>query len=400
MCRPTFSRAIRTPTASATAGVWHFYTEPDSGGGAETVLPAGSLLAKWQSSTNADEKRQLAERDPAVVARRRGGTREGLAQCGASSGAHVAQRPAAQFNLRSSQGGEALIPSAFRVPRSEFPVASAATSWGLDPALFGKHPNGASVDANSLCVHAPSVIEVRLPADLAAGCEFVTTGALHRETGAEGSVQMQVLTTKPTAAPGLAAGASKEQGGKSTWSDGERPVVSDSPIFVTDGSAARKRIEAAFEEFRQLFPAALCYTKIVPVDEVVTLTLFYREDDHLAPADARRRTSRRSSTDSGTSCTTSARTRSRSSMPSSSSGSTPRRTPTRACSSRCASRSSTRRRVPQAAHRHGAAAPRRRARICGPRLPAAAHAMARRRNCARFIRSCANRNCRTTTRSA
>ncbi|HXG47642.1 MAG TPA: DUF1592 domain-containing protein, partial [Methylomirabilota bacterium] len=27
-------------------------------------------------------------------------------------------------------------------------------------------------------------------------------------------------------------------------------------------------------------PAALCYTKIVPVDEVVTLTLHYREDDH------------------------------------------------------------------------------------------------------------------------
>ena len=31
----------------------------------------------------------------------------------------------------------------------------------------------------------------------------------------------------------------------------------------------------------RLFPAALCYTKIVPVDEVVTITLFYREDGHL-----------------------------------------------------------------------------------------------------------------------
>jgi hypothetical protein len=50
---------------------------------------------------------------------------------------------------------------------------------------------------------------------------------------------------------------------------------------VRDGSAARKRLEKAFNDFRQLFPAALCYTKIVPVDEVVTLTLFYREDDHL-----------------------------------------------------------------------------------------------------------------------
>jgi hypothetical protein len=54
------------------------------------------------------------------------------------------------------------------------------------------------------------------------------------------------------------------------------------PILVNEGSASRKRIEAAFDDFRRLFPPALCYTKIVPVDEVVTLTLFYREDDHLA----------------------------------------------------------------------------------------------------------------------
>ena len=40
-------------------------------------------------------------------------------------------------------------------------------------------------------------------------------------------------------------------------------------------------MQAAFEEFRQLFPPALCYTKIVPVDEVISVTLFYREDDHL-----------------------------------------------------------------------------------------------------------------------
>ena len=40
-------------------------------------------------------------------------------------------------------------------------------------------------------------------------------------------------------------------------------------------------MEAAFNDFRQLFPIALCYPQIVPVDEAVTLTLFYREDDQL-----------------------------------------------------------------------------------------------------------------------
>src|SRR5204863_8086383 len=92
--------------------------------------------------------------------------------------------------------------------------------YSLDLALFGKHPNGANVDSKSLCVHAPSVLEVHLPADLAEGCEFVATTTLHKETGREGSVQMQVLTTKP-AVFGLTAGAVKEVGGKSTWSDGE-----------------------------------------------------------------------------------------------------------------------------------------------------------------------------------
>lgn len=36
-------------------------------------------------------------------------------------------------------------------------------------------------------------------------------------------------------------------------------------------------MEKSFDDFRNLFPAVLCYTKIVPVDEVVTLTLLYRE---------------------------------------------------------------------------------------------------------------------------
>jgi hypothetical protein len=34
--------------------------------------------------------------------------------------------------------------------------------------------------------------------------------------------------------------------------------------------------------FRDLFPPAVCYAKIVPVDEVVTLTLHHREDAHLS----------------------------------------------------------------------------------------------------------------------
>ncbi len=137
------------------------------------------------------------------------------------------------------------------------------------------------MDAASLCVQAPSVIEVRLPAELAAGSEFVTTGALDPVSGAEGSVQLQVLTTKPDARTGLRPSGANVADAQGAWTSSSATVSFATPIVVNDGSAARKRFEAAFEEFRQMFPAALCYSKIVPVDEVVTLTLFHREDGPL-----------------------------------------------------------------------------------------------------------------------
>ena len=62
----------------------------------------------------------------------------------------------------------------------------------------------------------------------------------------------------------------------------KRTVSYRRPILVTEQSKARKRFEAAMGDFRSLFPAALCYTQIVPVDELLTLTLLYREDDQLA----------------------------------------------------------------------------------------------------------------------
>ena len=131
-------------------------------------------------------------------------------------------------------------------------------------------------------MQAPSVIEIRLPADLVAGCEFVTTGVLDKETGAEGSVQLQVLTNKPPRDAGLLPSRPTVTDANGLWTSYNQRISYATPILVNEGSAARKRIESAFDEFRHIFPAALCYTKIVPVDEVVTLTLFYREDDQLA----------------------------------------------------------------------------------------------------------------------
>ena len=147
-----------------------------------------------------------------------------------------------------------------RPENSSKSVATIDQAVGLDVALFGKHPSAPKIDPANLCVQAPNVVEIRLPSDLVEGCEFVTGGTLDVTTGGEGSVQLQLLTSR---------------------SEPLREVSPDLPVVVRDGSAARRRFETAFDIIRNVFPPALCYSKIVPVDEVITLTLFYREDDQL-----------------------------------------------------------------------------------------------------------------------
>lgn len=136
-----------------------------------------------------------------------------------------------------------------------------------------------SSDKSDIKAKAPSVIEVKIPAALANGTEFVVTGKLASKTS--GSVQMQVLTEKPKATASLVAGKSESAQKSGQWSDNNLVTQHSAPILVNDSCEARKRFEASFDDFRALFPIALCYSRIVPVDEVVTLTLFYREDEAL-----------------------------------------------------------------------------------------------------------------------
>jgi hypothetical protein len=249
--------------------VWHFYSEPVTGG-AGHVIPAGSLLARWQAAATAEEKQLLAEQVQQLL-------EDGSASLPKDS-------PDAALHKQLTSLGGPLFAAALQSLAAK-PMEAAAddgdSPFGLAASRFGKHPNGGPVEPESLCVRAPLVVEVRLPADLVAGAEFTTTGTLHAETGKEGSVQLQVLTTKPETVAGLQPTAAAEIKAPGPWTSNTRGITHGAPIIVTDGSDSRRRIEAAFDEFRRYFPAALCYTKIVPVDEVVTLTLFYREDEQL-----------------------------------------------------------------------------------------------------------------------
>ncbi|HVK08412.1 MAG TPA: DUF1592 domain-containing protein, partial [Gemmataceae bacterium] len=223
------------------AGVWHFYTEPTSGDStAGVVLPKGSLLDKWRAA-GADRGTLAADIQKLLTVPAPGDK----------------SPDAALHKQLSALGG----PLFGRVTAART-VPATGDAWGVDPALFGTHPTGAGpVDPTSLCVKAPTVIEVKVPADLVAGYDLVTTGALHPAARDHGSVQVGITLGKPAAVRALQPGA---------------------PILVAGDGPARAKLSAGLTAFRDLFPTAVCYSKIVPVDEVVTLTLYYREDHHLA----------------------------------------------------------------------------------------------------------------------
>ena len=231
--------------------VWNFYTRPVKDNDADAVVPVGSLLARWQAADKAAGKHELAVLIQKML------TGEPPA------GAGETHPDVVLYKQLASLGGPLLIRAWPRVAEGRRGAASTTgnreTDVGLDPAMFGKHPGGSSIDAASICVQAPSVIEVRLPTELTVGAEFVTVGMLHPETGVEGSAQLQVLTSRPAVTA----------------------LNPEAPILANSGSAPSKRFEGAFDDFRNLFPIALCYTRIVPVDETVTLTLFHREDELL-----------------------------------------------------------------------------------------------------------------------
>ena len=232
------------------AAVWHFASEPDAPDAGWTI-PAGSMLARWMSTTAGEERGKLTAE---------------LERLLADGGADVAKDSpdAALRRMLLSATGPLL--ARIELKEEADAVASEAGGVGIDPKLFGLLAQGlpvdAPVDARDLCVQAPFSIDITIPAELAAGCELVTAGKVHPQAGDAASVQLQA-----NVGPGADA-----------VSSGLSPSV---PLVAGKGSAAWKRFEAAFTDFRSLFPKALCYARIVPVDEVVTFNLFYREDGEL-----------------------------------------------------------------------------------------------------------------------
>ncbi len=230
------------PDSFGNTQVWHFCIAGNKNPEATTTIPPGSALANWRAAIvdkKPDIDKLASEVQQVLTAKSDVGLSDADKQLrrqlldwkGPLDWVSVVGRIANPSDEKTKEDGRIGNPS-----------------YGLAPTSF---------TGTDLQTKAPQAIEVRLPAALVAGGEFVTTGVLHPESAENGSVQLQVRSDKPA-----------------TLS-----VSTGAPILV--GPASRPRVEAELKQLAELFPPALCYARIVPVDEVVTLTLFHREDDHL-----------------------------------------------------------------------------------------------------------------------
>jgi hypothetical protein len=215
---------------------WSFVRGPSRplGKGTSDFIPTGSLLGKWRGAA-ADPKRQ---EDAAKLA-------------GQVQALLAGPRPAQE------KSPDRVLYDALVSPES-------VLFQGIEPAHLGKRSAGPfglakeRFDKDAGIVTRETQLEVRLPAALFLGREFVVEGKLAGD-GSERVVQFRAATTPP---PGAG------------W-DGKSPIV------AAPGGAAYQRLVAGNAEFRKVFPLYLCFPQVVPTDEVVCLKMFHREDEPL-----------------------------------------------------------------------------------------------------------------------
>lgn len=227
---------------------WSFVRGPSrpvkSGAGA--IIPPGSVLGRWRDAVSDPAQKTDAARLAAEAQRLLSGS-----------------RPAGEMNpdrllYDNLVSPDSLLFQGVDVVSLGKPRAR-TSAYGLPPERFGSQANASPIDADSLLAPANSVTEIRLPASLFTGREFVVEGQLDGPAGSR-AVQFQAQ-----AAPSAES---------FRW-DGRSPVAA-----APDGAGYRQVLQE-YEEFRRLFPLFLCFPQVIPTDEVVSLKMFHREDEPL-----------------------------------------------------------------------------------------------------------------------
>lgn len=230
--------------------VWSFVRgpakPPGSGPADGRLIPAGSILERWREAASNPTKRDEAARLATEVQKLLAGPRP------------MKEKEPDGILFDSLVSLDSPLLKGVELVRLSKQDGRSA-EFGLKKERFGQHPQEKPADDASLVVPATSVTRIRLPAALFLERSFVVDGQLDG-TSAESLVQFQVLLSPPDP--------------KTVWDGG-------GTIVAAKDSAIRKQLQQGFTDFRNCFPLYICYPHIIPVDEVVCLKLFHREDEPL-----------------------------------------------------------------------------------------------------------------------
>lgn len=210
--------------------VWHFYqgnwSDALNGLISNSPIPKGSDLDQWLTSNSGDQRSSLATK--------------------------IGQLVSTKASDETTPANRELIE---QIRNLVDPFTNAAKLPAIRPDnRFLRGPNGKNDLNENLFSQAGELIKFDIPAQLLAGRELVVSA----EIASESATAAQTLHVDFQPIQAAVAGE-----------------------VCVSNETARDKLTESFNDFRRLFPAAICYPKIVPIDEVVTLTLFHREDQFL-----------------------------------------------------------------------------------------------------------------------
>ncbi|MDA7525885.1 DUF1592 domain-containing protein [Verrucomicrobiales bacterium] len=206
---------------------WHFYSGQDQDlPVAWQKVPDGSLLDRWMKTSNSGEASALGMRVQGLVT--------GDAHRDSLSGPDLAM-------IDQLEAVDGLL-----FNRLDF------NEWSLPTGTVTEAFGQTFTEEGHLVTAADERIEMELPSVLLDEADFFTTGVLAECSTGRVGVQLAVTDD-----------------------------VKDAPMMVMPGSSAEANLKLAYAAFREVFPAAMCYARVVPIDEVVTLVLYHREDEPL-----------------------------------------------------------------------------------------------------------------------
>jgi len=234
------------PDRQGHPAVWSFVKGPtrsvNAGAGVTSAIPSASLLGRWRAAAADPARRAEATALAEQVQRLLSGP-----------------RPAAENDpnrIVFDRLVDAVSPLLQGVDLAPLPKPKPGVpTFGLPESRFG----GSGVGTTDLVVNADAPVEIRLPAALVAGREFVAEARLLSAAN-DRAVQVQV-STEPA-------------GAEIHWNPG-------SPLVAAPDSLAAKQIIEGCNRFRSVFPLFTCFPAVIPNDEVVSLKMFHREDEPL-----------------------------------------------------------------------------------------------------------------------